>query len=88
MCPTSEFLKSRLPTVAGLLLCKQRHQGQAVQICQKWHNRLNHPEARDAIRNREYSLLSNSSSGRGRQESSGMTVGATPSSVPPRRLCQ
>jgi hypothetical protein len=58
MCPTDEFLKSRLPTVAGLLLCKQRHQDQAAQICQQWHNRLNHPEAREAIRTSEYSSSS------------------------------
>jgi hypothetical protein len=69
MCPTDEFLNSRLPTVAGLLLCKQRHQDQAAQICQKWHNRLNHPEAREAIRTSEYSLSSYAPSGRARQES-------------------
>jgi hypothetical protein len=69
MCPTDEFLNSRLPTVAGLLLCKQWHQDQAAQICQKWHNRLNHPEAREAIRTSEYSFSSYAPSGWPRQES-------------------
>ncbi|GFG19251.1 hypothetical protein IFM5058_09872 [Aspergillus udagawae] len=69
MCPTEEFLKSKLLIVAGLLLCKQRHQDQAAQMSQKWHNRLNHPEARDAIRISEYSLSSYPRSGRAREES-------------------
>jgi hypothetical protein len=83
MCPTDEFLKSRLPTVAGLLLCKQRHQDQAAQICQQWHNHLNHPEARDAIRTSEYSSSSYRPSRRAQvdAQSDGVTARAL-SSIP------
>jgi hypothetical protein len=69
MCPTDELLKSKLPTVAGLLLCKQRHQDQASQICRTWLDRLNQPDARDTIRTSEYSLSSYPPSGGARQES-------------------
>jgi hypothetical protein len=69
MCPTDEFVKSKLPTVAGLLLCKQRHQAQASRICQKRHDRLNQLGARDTIRTSEYSPSSYLPSGRVRQES-------------------
>jgi hypothetical protein len=69
MRPTDEFLKSKLPTVVGLLLCKQRHQDQASQICRKWLDRLYQPDAHDTIRTSEYSLSSYPPSGRARQES-------------------
>jgi hypothetical protein len=86
ICPTNELLKSKLPTVAGLLLCKQQHQAQASQICQKWHHRLNNLEPRDRIGTSEYSLSSYSSSGRARQESrvhglTDLTDGRTDSNV-------
>lgn len=40
MCPINESLVSKLQAIAGLLLCKRRHQDQVTSLNERWCTRL------------------------------------------------